>query len=66
MPALNPTLDDHLDEGWGLPEIAGDDEPGDGKRLVVQASAAQISAYEAALRWPALYLYPAHEGSARL
>lgn len=66
MPAFNATMDDHLDEGWGLPEVAGDDEPGDGKRLVVQATAAQISAYEAALLWPALYLYPAHEGSARM
>lgn len=66
MPSFNPTLDDHLDEGWGLPETAGDEEPGNGKRLVVQATAAQITAYEAALNWPAVYLYPAHEGSARL
>lgn len=64
MPAFNPTLDDHLDEGWGLPEIAGDDEP-EAKRLRVQATAEQITAHEAALNWPAVYLYPAHEGSAR-
>ncbi|WP_226341007.1 hypothetical protein [Gemmobacter serpentinus] len=66
MPAYNPTMDDHLDEGWGLPEVAGDGEPGDGKRLVVQATAAQVTAYEAALIWPAVYLYPAYEGSARM
>ncbi len=66
MPAYNPTLDDHLDEGWGLPEAAGDDEPGGGKRLIVQATAAQITAHEAALSWPAVYLYPAHDGSARM
>lgn len=66
MPAFNPTLDDHLDEGWGLPDRAGDDDPEDGKRIVVQATAAQITAYEAALNWPARYLYPAHEGSARM
>lgn len=66
MPAFNPTLDDHLDEGWGLPDVAGDEEPGDGKRLVVQATAAQITAHEAALSWPAVYLYPSYEGSARM
>lgn len=26
MPSYKPTLEDHLDEGWGLPEEAGDDE----------------------------------------
>lgn len=66
MPAFNPTLDDHLDEGWGLPEAAGDDEPGDGKRLVVQATAAQITRHEAALLWPVRYLHPDYEGSARM
>ena len=66
MPAFNPTLNDHLDEGWGLPELAGDDDPGDGKRLVVQATAAQVTAYEAALNWPANYLCPDYEGSARM
>jgi hypothetical protein len=66
MPAFNPTLEDHLDEGWGLPDRAGDDDPEDGKRLVVQATAAQITAHEAALNWPADFLYPAHEGSARM
>lgn len=67
MPSFNPTLDDHLDEGWGLPEAAGqDDDIEPPKRLIVQATAAQITAYEAALSWPAVYLYPAHEGSARM
>lgn len=66
MPAFNPTLDDHLDEGWGLPEVAGDEETGDGKRLVVQATASQITQHEAALLWPVIYLHPAHEGSARM
>jgi hypothetical protein len=66
MPAFNPTLDDHLEEGWGLPEVAGDDAPDDGKRLIVQATAAQISQYEQALLWPITYLHPSHEGSARM
>ncbi|MGA0615914.1 hypothetical protein [Paracoccus sp. KR1-242] len=26
MPNFNPTLEDHLEEGWGIPEAAGDDE----------------------------------------
>lgn len=65
MPAFNPSLEDHLEEGWGIPEVAGDDEP-EPKRLVVNATAAQITAHEEALLWPARYLYPAHEGSARM
>lgn len=66
MPSFIASLDDHLDEGWGLPEVAGDEEPGDGKRLIVQATAAQITAHEAALSWPAVYLHPGHVGSARM
>jgi hypothetical protein len=65
MPAFNPTLDDHLEEGWGLPEVAGD-EGAEERKLVLNVSAAQVSAHEAALNWPARYLYPAHEGSARM
>lgn len=65
MPAFNPTLDDHLDEGWGLPEVAGDDTPAD-RRLFLNVTAAQISAHEAALGWPSRYLYPDHEGSGRM
>ena len=66
MPSFIASLDDHLDEGWGLPEVAGDEEPGDGKRLVVQATAAQITQHEAALLWSARYLCPDYEGSARM
>lgn len=65
MPSFNPSLEDHLEAGWGLPEVAGDEEP-EQKRLVLNATAAQITSYEDALHWPARYLYPAHEGSARM
>jgi hypothetical protein len=65
MPAFNPTLDDHLEEGWGLPEVAGD-EGFEERKLVLNISAAQVTAHEAALNWPALYLYPSHEGIARM
>jgi len=58
------SLDEHLAEGWGLPETAGDDEP-DPRRLRVMPSPEQISRHEAALDWPRVYLKD-HEGSARI
>lgn len=65
LPAFAATLDDHLAEGWGLPELAGDEEPEE-RRIYRNVSVAQVTAYEAALGWPATYLYPGHEGSARI
>ena len=64
MPAYNPTLDDHLDEGWGLPEAA--DGPEDERALFPSPPAGRVTFLEAALEWPARYLYPDHEGSARM
>ena len=58
------TLDEHLANGWGLPEAAGDDEP-DPRRLRVMLSPAQVAQHEAALDWPRRYLGD-HEGSARI
>ena len=58
------TLDEHLAEGWGIPEVAGDDEP-DPRRLRVMPSPEQISRHEAALDWPRAYLRD-NEGSARI
>ncbi len=58
------SLDEHLANGWGLPEIAGDDEP-DPRRLRVMPSPEQISRHEAALDWPRVYLRD-NEGSARI
>ena len=58
------SLDEHLANGWGLPETAGDEEP-DPRRLRVMPSPEQISRHEAALDWPRVYLKD-HEGSARI
>lgn len=65
MPAFPATLDDHLREGWGLPEVAGDDEPDD-RPLRVQEPAWRIARHERALMWAAEYLVPDHQGSARM
>lgn len=59
------TLDDHLDEGWGLPEVAGQDEPTEGRPLRILLPPAVVSRHRAALEWPARYLCPDHVGSAR-
>ena len=48
-----PTMEDHLAEGWGLPEPP-DEEP----RLTLAASRRQVARYEAALQWPARILLP--------
>lgn len=62
---FSATLDDHLAEGWGFPEIAGDDrEPPPPLRVLI--SPAEVSRHMAALEWPALYLCPDHIGSARM
>lgn len=67
MPAYAATLEDHLDEGWGLPEKAGDDEEREEeRRLILNIPAVVVSAHEAALHWPVVYLHPANEGSARM
>lgn len=62
---FNVTLEDHLEEGWGLPEIAGDDEPDECRRYAMP-SPEQITRYEMALQWPADHLLPDHKGSARM
>lgn len=62
QPAYLPTFEELL-EDFGIPERA-DDDPERG--LEVQPSPAQISRHLAALEWPANYLIPAHDGSARM
>lgn len=58
-------LDVHLEAGWGLPEIAGEDEPEECE-LILPATPAQVSRHLAALQWPADYLCPERIGSARM
>ncbi len=52
-------------EGWGLPEIAGDD-PIDDRPIRLLPSPAEISRHLDALAWAARYLCPANAGSARM
>ncbi|WP_102225188.1 hypothetical protein [Acidimangrovimonas sediminis] len=65
IPAFVATLDDHLSEGWGLPEIAGDDRPSE--RVVrIRPTPAQVDAHLAALHWTADHLVGDHAGLARV
>jgi hypothetical protein len=63
--SLVSTLEDHMEEGWGIPEVAGDDVP-DEKQIRPAATPEQITRHEAALQWPADYLLPDYKGSARM
>jgi hypothetical protein len=63
--SFSATLDDHLSEGWGLPEVADDDEV-EAKALILPPSPAQVTRHVAVLEWPAVYLCPDHHGSARM
>lgn len=60
------TLDDHLREGWGLPEVAGQDEPTEDRPLRILLPPAVVSRHRSALEWPARYLCPDHATSARV
>jgi hypothetical protein len=63
LPEAILTMEDRLALGWGLHEVA---DPEEERPLRVQLSAAQVTALEETLQWPAKYLCPAHEGSARM
>lgn len=65
LPVSVLSLDDFLEQGWGLPENADDDEP-DERNLILPPTAKQVSRHMAALQWPADYLVPTHIGSARM
>lgn len=65
MPTFIASLDDHLDEGWGFPETAGDDDPQD-SALVLPASAEDIQRLERALMWPGKYLVTDYPASAQM
>lgn len=63
LPEAILSMEDRLELGWGLHELA---DPDDAPPMQVQLSAAQVSRHEAALEWPARYLCPDHAGSARI
>ena len=65
LPVSVLSLEDFLEQGWGLPENADDDEP-DERELILPLTAKQVSRHMAALQWPADYLCPDHIGSARM
>lgn len=65
LPSFQPTLDDHLDEGWGLPEVAGDDVP-DGRPLRIPVSAERAQQLGETLAWVGQYVVPTNPGSARM
>lgn len=58
-------LDAHLENGWGIPELAGGNEPEE-RELILPATPAQVTRHLAALQWPADYLCPDRIGSARM
>jgi hypothetical protein len=62
QPAYLPSYEELL-EDFGIFERADDEEE---RRTQVQPSPEQISRFLAALEWPADYLIPAHDGSARM
>ena len=67
LPMMILTEEERIAE-FGLPD--GPDEEEEEKaarhRLRIQATPAQVSAYERALEWPTIYLVPDHQDSARV
>lgn len=66
MPHYRATLEDHLDEGWGLPEVAGDEPSVDGRPVVLPPPPERVSQLLEALGWVGRYLLPDHPGSAQM
>ena len=65
MPIFLPTMEDHLEEGWGLPEKAeGVDEPDRVLRIALPPE--KIQQMIDTLEWCAKYLAADHPGSARM
>lgn len=67
MPNFSLSLEERLEEGWGLPDCPDDEEvEARKKKLRIATTPAQVTAYLAALEWPALYLVPDRAGDARV
>jgi hypothetical protein len=63
------TLEEHLAEGWGLPECADPDAElaaQDRRALRLQPTARRVAQLEAALTWTATHVAPSNAGSARM
>ena len=65
MPIFRPTLDDHLEEGWGLPEKAEGVEEAE-QVLRIALPPEKIQQMIDALEWCAKYVAAEHPGSARM
>lgn len=63
---FSATLEEHLAEGWGIPEAAEEEGREEDHRLRLQLPPAVVSRHRAALEWPATYLCPDHVTSARM
>lgn len=59
----SPTLEDHLKEGWGLPDKAEVEVEERPRQFFTQV---QIALFSRALHWQGKYLYPDHIGSSRM
>lgn len=68
MPTYRPTLDDHLDEGWGLPENAddGDEDATRRKVMAMPPSPDKVEQLIDALTWVASYVARNNHGSAKM
>lgn len=55
MPRYIATFEDHMDEGWGIPEVAGDDDPEE-RQLRVMETPEAVARHLAALQWQADFL----------
>lgn len=55
MPNYKPTLEDHLEEGWGVPEVAGDELPWD-KPIELPVDPIRADYLMASLSWVSVYL----------
>lgn len=55
LPTYKPSLEDHLEEGWGIPEVAGDDDAED-REIELPVDPARADVLMAALSWVSIYL----------
>lgn len=65
MPSYRPSLEDHLEEGWGLPEVA-DDEAEPARPKPLPPTPEMVEKLIDALTWVSRYVAPTNPGSARM
>lgn len=67
MPSYAPTLEERLEEGWGLPDGPDEEEErARAKMLRVMLPPDKVSETIRVLEWPARFLVPNHAGDARV